>query len=166
MPPNLRIDGDLGPRARQMVKAAAGRWGAPKVEEGLALGRFAKVGAICKRGVLQGISVHRCARPSDRCSGPRTNQRRRLMSKKTARYMRQLTIWAGTPLVKTSVNPSMKTPGRAQNRNRVPKRPAHHGRRPVNQRVRSKSRLSGSRRRRRVRVNGTAQSDQTTGVTH
>jgi len=29
-----------------MVKAAAARWGAPKVEEGLALGRFAKVGAM------------------------------------------------------------------------------------------------------------------------
>jgi GH24 family phage-related lysozyme (muramidase) len=52
--PNLKIDGALGPRTRQMVKMAAARWGAPKVEEGLALGRFAKVARNLQAGRLSG----------------------------------------------------------------------------------------------------------------
>lgn len=39
---SLRVDGDPGPHTRHAFRAAAARFGAPKVEEGLALGRFAK----------------------------------------------------------------------------------------------------------------------------
>lgn len=49
-PPNLKIDGVPGPRTRRMVKMAAARWGAPKVEEGLALGRFARVANAIQAG--------------------------------------------------------------------------------------------------------------------
>lgn len=49
--PTLKVDGVPGPRTRRWLKAAATQLGAPKVEEGLALGRFAKVArdAIARR---------------------------------------------------------------------------------------------------------------------